>query len=190
MERVFLEKLMIFVCLFVFSTQVQAATTSPTSCSPSVGDSGPASTAILKRTWCQQYTKKICFTVSYPLKKGVLIRTSQANKTVGVDVSAKFYGKEVCIAFMYKRYKWSYSYNRYELDSSYCRRTCFSGYKFNLKEVRQESADWYGTALERESDYQLIVQRPGGHEGNGQATNSSRLLLLLSCFLLALICSS
>jgi hypothetical protein len=99
-------------------------------CYLTAGETGSVSVALPERIWCQSRTKKICFTVSYPLIKGVSFVTSQANRTYGRDVSVIFYGKEVCIAYMYERFSYSRSYGSI-LDNSYCRKTCFTGYKSN-----------------------------------------------------------
>ena len=124
-------------------------------CYPPVGEAGSADIGLLKRAWCQKYTKKICFTITYPLVKGASFKTSQANRTYGRDVSVVFYGKEVCIAYIYERF--DYRNGREILSNSYCKKTCFTGFKSNQKEKRESPADPFNPALEWESDYELIV---------------------------------
>ena len=165
----------LLMAMLCFSTQVKETV----SCYPDGGETGPATKATLKRVWCQTYTKKICFTVYYPLKKGVFMKTSNANRTYGADVSVKFYGKAVCIAYFYKEYKWSHSLNRHVLDFSSCRKSCFSDYMFNRKEKRQKAADLFGKALEWSSNYQLIVQGDN-HNDVGPSGNLSWLAMLLT----------
>jgi hypothetical protein len=126
-------------------------------CHAEVGEAGSLDVAILKRTWCQSYTKKICFSVLYTLEKGVPFMASQANRTYGRDVSVIFYGKEVCIAYMYERFGYSLRYSREILQSSYCRKTCFTGTKSNQQELSKGPVDPFNPTLTRESDYELIV---------------------------------
>ena len=176
------EKLVIIVALMLCISR-HANATDP--CSPTGGETGPATTAILKRIWCQTYTKRICFTVYYPLEKGVLFKTSQANKTYGADVSVMFYGKEVCIAYFYEVYKWSRSSSRHVLEYQWCRTSCFTGYKSNRDEKREKPADWYGTALEWESSYELIVT---DDSGSSPSSNVPWPLATLLLSFAALIC--
>ena len=149
-------------------------------CHPEVGETGSLNVAILKRIWCQSYTKKVCFTVLYPLIKGVPFMTSQANRTYGRDVSVIFYGKEVCIAYMYERFGYRLTYSRKILESSYCRKACFTGTKSNQQEKREGPADPFNPTLKWESDYELIVAK----EDNGAANCKIMDFIILSLSIL------
>ena len=148
-------------------------------CHPEVGETGSLNEAILKRTWCQSYTKKVCFTVLYPLVKGVQFKTSQANRTYGRDVSVVFYGKEVCLAYLYERfdYKLRWSLRFLQRRSSYCRKTCFTGKEWNEQE---KSVGQANPTLTWKSDYELIVAK----EDTGKADCKTLNLIILSLSIL------
>ena len=149
-------------------------------CHPEVGETGSLNAAILKRIWCQSYTKKICFTVLYPLVKGVQFKTSQANRTYGRDVSVVFYGKEVCLAYMYERFGYRLTSSKKMLQSSYCTKTCFTGTKWNQEEMSEGPADPFNPTLKWESDYKLIVAT----EDTGKAECKTLNLIILSLSIL------
>ena len=154
-------------------------------CYPPVGETGSVNVALLKRTWRQSYTKKICFTVTYNLTRGVSFMTSQANRTYGRDVSVMFYGKEVCIAYIYERFSYSRTYGRSILDNSYCRKTCFTGYKSNQDEKREGPADPFNPALQWESEYELILPT----ENIGLANCRLNFIIVLISLLMSMVIS-